>query len=98
VSQESFAVVSVATAVICGVFFYPPAPQSRTQPAPVTSAATTASVARVAATPAAISLQAPVQATRIQATRIQATMHRARVMDAPRPMAPAATEHKGNAT
>ena len=31
-NEKSFAVGSVAAAVICGVFFYPPPPASRVQP------------------------------------------------------------------
>ena len=30
-SEKSFAVISVAAAVVCGVFFYPPPPPERAQ-------------------------------------------------------------------
>ena len=30
-SEKSFAVISVAVAVVCGVFFYPPPPPERAQ-------------------------------------------------------------------
>ena len=89
-SQKSFAAVSVATAVICGVFFYPPAPQSRTKPAlPIKSApAATASVRPAAA----IWIQTP-----LQGNRNQATLHRVGMLNAPRPMAPL-VDSKGNAS
>lgn len=38
-SEKSFAAISVAAAVICGTFFYPPAPVPRAAPLPKAAAA-----------------------------------------------------------
>lgn len=39
-SEKSFAAISVAAAVICGTFFYPPAPVPHAAPLPKAAAAT----------------------------------------------------------
>lgn len=38
-SEKSFAAISVAAAIICGTFFYPPAPAPRAAPLPKAAAA-----------------------------------------------------------
>ena len=55
-SEKSFAVGSIAAAVIWGAFFYPPAPPQRMQPslkpAPASAAARPARLAHAATRPA----------------------------------------------
>ena len=71
-SEKSFAAITVAAAIVCGTFFYPPAPVSRAAPLPKAAAAPVkrpvlaATEAAAAAAAAQPSLQAQAKADRTE--------------------------------